>query len=336
MLAEQPLPLVSTAPGIDPGIAEVIASALEKDVSRRCESAARLADAFEQARARLGSDFRAARPTPPPPRPTGEQKPRRERAADAAYDRALASYQEGAEEFAKRSALEALAEHPPHAAARKLLGEMGRLGDVEPWLPQAPVAPPASDPSEALMANLPPVVSGLRGSPQREAVASGPGPEEPVETIIAPMAPPVPGRPATPARPPAQAAAGSQASIEAPGEAFDGSKTMIASPGSGPDSSKTMLASPGPAFDSSKTMLATPGPAFDSSKTMLASPGAGAHRRERRRSRRRPGRRRPRLHPGRCLLPHPCLRPRRSRLARAPAVRLRLAERDGRPPSDGD
>ncbi len=83
VLGEQPVPLASSVPGLDPAIAEIIASALEKDVSKRCQSAAELAEAFDRVRARLPEESHPPRLTPPPPRPTGERKSRRERAADS-------------------------------------------------------------------------------------------------------------------------------------------------------------------------------------------------------------------------------------------------------------
>ncbi len=142
VLGEQPLPLASAIPGLDPEIADIIGTALEKDVNRRCQHAATLGRAFDRVRARLEEEERLPRPTPAPK--AGERKSRHERAAQAAYERALTSYREGADGFARRSAMEALAEYPQHADARQLLGALGYLRDVEPWLsPSAAGATPA-------------------------------------------------------------------------------------------------------------------------------------------------------------------------------------------------
>ena len=85
VIGEQPVPLVSALPGLDPAIAAIISSALEKDVRQRCQSAAELGDGFDRVRSQLPVGDRSPRATPPPPRASGEKKPRRERAADAAY-----------------------------------------------------------------------------------------------------------------------------------------------------------------------------------------------------------------------------------------------------------
>jgi serine/threonine protein kinase len=177
VLGEQPVPLVSSIPGLDPAIAEVILSALEKDVQRRCQDAATLERAFARLRARLGSEELPVRPTPPP-RQGVERKSRHERAANAAYERAVASFKEGAEGFARRSAMEALAEFPQHEGAHNLLVELGYIRDVEPWLPTA--GRPAARPS----------TPGIDSSERPK-----------VESRTPPPAPPVPVPPLVPAAP---------------------------------------------------------------------------------------------------------------------------------------
>ena len=64
VIGEQPVPLVSALPGLDPAIAAIISSALEKDVRQRCQSAAELGDGFDRVRSQLpvGDDRRARRP----------------------------------------------------------------------------------------------------------------------------------------------------------------------------------------------------------------------------------------------------------------------------------
>ena len=138
VIGEQPVPLAAAVPGLDPAIAAIIASALEKDVAPAMPVGGG-AGRGVRPRPRRSSpeDSRPPRATPPPPRASGEKKPRRERAADAAYERAVTCYRDGAEESARRFAIEAIAEHPEHAGARHLLLELGRFRDVEPWLPAA-------------------------------------------------------------------------------------------------------------------------------------------------------------------------------------------------------
>ena len=169
VIGEQPVPLVAAVPGLDPAIAGIISSALEKDVRRRCQSAAELAEAFDGIRAQLEDDSRQPRQTPPSPRASGEKKPRRERAADVAYERAVTCYRDGAEESARRFAIEAIAEHPEHAGARHLLLELGRFRDVEPWLPAAD-APPAAAQAGGLSAT---VIAPLPPRPSRPGPSRG-------------------------------------------------------------------------------------------------------------------------------------------------------------------
>jgi serine/threonine-protein kinase len=206
VISEQPVPLVGSVPGLDPEIAAVVASALEKDRGQRCQSAVELGEAFERLRARIPGGDRQARATPSP-RPTGERKPRRERAADSAYERAVTSYREGGEEGARRFAIEALAEYPEHEGARRLLTELGRFRDVEPWLPAPPPAPPVgvTDSSATLIATP---ASALDSS--ATLIAQPPSAFDDSETLIAPgLVPPPPPvaqpEPPVPAKPRAAA-----------------------------------------------------------------------------------------------------------------------------------
>jgi hypothetical protein len=212
VIGEQPVPLVSAVPGLDPAIAEIIASALEKEVGRRCQSAADLGEAFDRVRERLPETGHPPRPTPQP-RPSSEKKSRRERAADAAYERAVTAYRDGAEECARRFAMEAIAELPEHAGARHLLLELGRFRDVEPWLPAAPM-------------------------PAGPAAPAGPQAEDSAATLIAPLPPPPPARP--PVRP--STAPPDSGTMVAPPVSPDSSETLIATPAVAFDDSETLIA----------------------------------------------------------------------------------------------
>jgi serine/threonine protein kinase len=208
VIGEQPAPLVSAVPGLDPAIAAIITSALEKDVRQRCQSAAELGEAFDRVRERLPETGRPPRPTPQPPRASSEKKPRRERAADQAYERAVTSYRDGAEDCARRFAMEAIAEYPEHVGARHLLLELGRFRDVEPWLPAAPAtpaAPPAGDWAATAITPLPPR-----------------------PPAFPPIAPPV--------------ASPDSGTMVAPPVALDSSATLIAQPAPEFDDSETLIA----------------------------------------------------------------------------------------------
>ena len=159
VLNEQPVPLASSIPGLDPEIAEIISSALEKDPRRRCQHATTLGRAFERVRARLEEEERLPRATPSP-KPGADRRSRHERAAQAAYERALNSHREGADGYARRSAMEALAEFPRHVEAHDLLVALGHLRDVEPWLPpsgEASTTPVTVDESGRTVAGQPTV-----------------------------------------------------------------------------------------------------------------------------------------------------------------------------------
>ena len=239
VIGEQPAPLLSTVPDLDPLIAEIIASALEKDVGQRCQSAAELGEAFDRVRERFPETGRPPHPTPQPPRASSEKKPRRERTADAAYERAVTAYRDGAEECARRFAMEAIAEHPEHAGARHLLLELGRFRDVEPWLPAAPASPAVAQGGDWAPTVITPLPSRVPPSP--------PAPRPPVAP---PVAPPDSG------------------TMVAPPVAPPDSGTMVAPPVAPPDSG-TMVATPA-ALDSSATLIAQQPAVFDDSETLIA------------------------------------------------------------------
>ena len=140
VLHEDPTPLASLMEDLEPEIEGLIGRAIQKDVNQRYESAT----AFEQAITRVSPPFVSTetvlfRYTPVPrreaPRDLGS---RRTRAADAAYERARVARQDGADGFARRSAIEALAEDPHHTGARAFLADVGALADIDAsTLPQS-------------------------------------------------------------------------------------------------------------------------------------------------------------------------------------------------------
>jgi hypothetical protein len=205
--SEEPVARLAELVGVDAELAAVIGSALEKSLDRRCQSAQSLGDAFARIRARLGDDDRASRPTPAPS-PGVERRTRRERAADVAYQRAAGAHADGADGFARRSAIEALAEDPLHQDARRLVGELGGLKHVEPWLPRsadAPLKPPPSAPPAAPIDMEQTLVS--RGSPLSDD-STGPLP------VLLPAATPAPAAAGVPAGEPPPAAGNGPATPE--------------------------------------------------------------------------------------------------------------------------
>src|SRR5262249_2299548 len=107
-------PLASLVPGLDPEIDEIILRALKTDPNKRYQDAATLQRALERYRLRLEPEPEADAPTPPraTPPPPGTRSKSREARAEAAYQRALASYQSGSRDAARRFAVEAIAEDP--------------------------------------------------------------------------------------------------------------------------------------------------------------------------------------------------------------------------------
>lgn len=131
VMHDDPPPLTDAVPGLDPRIADIIALAMKKDANDRAQSAGELLDAFQSVRARLAPDEQATRVTPLPSLEGAvSSESRRQRLAEAAYQRALTNQAAGALDFARRSALEALAEDPEHRGARAWLRELGGEGDL--------------------------------------------------------------------------------------------------------------------------------------------------------------------------------------------------------------
>jgi len=192
VVGEDPPPLTLAVEGLDPEIASVIGTALEKDVDKRWQDARQLERAFDRIRARLGRDERydVSPPAPTPPPRHGERKSVQDRAAESAYERAALSRRQGANEFARRSAMEALAEQPTHQGARALLAALGGLPDVEPWLPLSLRS------NETLVVNPDAgetQIVGTSGGPGPTLLASEPGAGATIEVRTAP-ATPVPAR----------------------------------------------------------------------------------------------------------------------------------------------
>jgi serine/threonine protein kinase len=122
VLESRPTPLDSLVRDIDPEIVAIVSKALEKDPNNRFQDATEFEQALEQQRWRLGP----AASTPPPVRHTPTPSPAagrgsRDARADAAYQRSMAVFHDGAEDAARRFAIEALAEDPNHLGARQLL-----------------------------------------------------------------------------------------------------------------------------------------------------------------------------------------------------------------------
>ena len=131
VMHDDPPPLESVVPGLDPRIVEIIALAMKKEPGDRAQSASALLDGFARVKARLAPDEQPTHVTPlPSVDASAGHDSRRHRAAEIAQQRALAGKAEGALDFARRSALEALAEAPDHQGAWALLRELGGETDA--------------------------------------------------------------------------------------------------------------------------------------------------------------------------------------------------------------
>src|SRR5215470_9628934 len=139
-----PRPLATLVPGLDPEIDEIILRALKTDPNKRYQDAATFQRALERYRLRLEPEAAEESPksAPPPAAPRGST---REARAEAAYQRALASYQSGSRDAARRFAVEAIAEDSSHAGARALLGRLEKRSPEPAAAAAAPVAPPPSE-----------------------------------------------------------------------------------------------------------------------------------------------------------------------------------------------
>ena len=126
VLEAQPPRLTSILPDLDPTIEAIVAKALAKDPRDRYQDAGAFEESLERQRWRLGpADLPAAtpRPTPAPVRTAGARA--HDSRADAAYQRSVSVFEEGAVEAARRFAIEALAEDPDHRDARDFIERLG-------------------------------------------------------------------------------------------------------------------------------------------------------------------------------------------------------------------
>lgn len=166
ILQSEPPPLTSLVPGLDPEIAAIVAHALEKDPAKRYQDAESFEQALDHQRWRLGPERRTPSParSTPTPTPTPGRAGHQAR-ADAAYQRSLAAYGNGAVEAARRSALEAIAEDQNHPGAAALLDKLDpsfrsfRASLVEPTAVEVEptqVASRSSDDATVVRAALPP------------------------------------------------------------------------------------------------------------------------------------------------------------------------------------
>lgn len=154
VIAGQPVPLASLVPGLDPELDAIITRALAKHRDQRYPSAAMLGEALEGCRSRLGlvkTSPALRRQVALPPGAGGMSR------GDAAYQRAVDLYEDGARDAARRFACEALAEDPNHAGARALVSRLDKnrrlpgMRGGTPFNPSPPTSlPPSSDPPTAV------------------------------------------------------------------------------------------------------------------------------------------------------------------------------------------
>src|SRR4051812_9134471 len=163
-----PRPLASVVPGLDPEIDEIILRALKTDPNKRYQDASTFQRALEKYRLRLEPDGPDPSPRPTPPPPASSRGKSREARAEAAYQRALASYQAGSRDAARRFAVEAIAEDSAHPGARALLSRL------EKRTPHAPAAPPRSEPPPRTpLAQSAPTIISNAASPPGATLTSG-------------------------------------------------------------------------------------------------------------------------------------------------------------------
>jgi serine/threonine protein kinase len=139
VLQAQPERLTSLIEGLDPEIEAIVNRALEKNPDDRYQDAQALEEAFDRQRWRLGPSETPIPGVRPTPLPGPAQRRANDSKADAAYQRALAVYDEGANDAARRFAIEALAEDPQHEGARSFLERL----EPQRWRTVAPMSAPA-------------------------------------------------------------------------------------------------------------------------------------------------------------------------------------------------
>jgi Protein kinase domain/Divergent InlB B-repeat domain len=179
VLQAQPIRLTSLIDGLDPGIERIVCRALEKDRDQRYQEASELEDALERMRWQLGpseTPIPTSRPTPVPAPAVAKRS--HDGKADAAYQRSLQVYDEGATEAARRFAIEALAEDPQHEGAREFLErlEPNRWRTIVPASALAATTAPTALGTESFRAGLAteaPTVLSTSTHPPGAAPSSG-------------------------------------------------------------------------------------------------------------------------------------------------------------------
>ena len=135
VMASSPVPLTSLVPDLDPDVVSIVTRALAKSREQRYPDAATMGAALERCRQRLAQSETVS----PPAGQVKAGSP-----AETAYQRAIALYEQGSREAARRFSVEALAEDPNHAAARALLTRVQserRAAAASPRPTQAASAP---------------------------------------------------------------------------------------------------------------------------------------------------------------------------------------------------
>jgi len=184
VLRGTPRPLATLVPGLDPEIDEIILRALKTDPNKRYQDAATFQRALERYRLRLEPDAAEAAPRPTPPPPSGSRGNTREARAEAAYQRALASYQSGSRDAARRFVVEAIAEDSSHVGARALLSRLEKRPAETPVAPTRPVSQPVrstiSDSAPTMISTkargstLGPASTAVSGAPFTPGSMAGP------------------------------------------------------------------------------------------------------------------------------------------------------------------
>ena len=139
VMRTQPAPLAALLPTLDPGIGAIVTRALTKDRKKRYQNIAELRDALEQYRAKLETSD-----APPlSPLQSNARVASHGSRPEAAYQRALVLYQDGAHDAARRFAIEALAEDANHHDARALLARLEpKAKGIVPAQPRTPTPAP--------------------------------------------------------------------------------------------------------------------------------------------------------------------------------------------------
>jgi serine/threonine protein kinase len=135
VLEARPARLTSLVPDLDPAIEEIVHKALAKDPRDRFQDAAEFEEALEKQRWKLGPGETPVPPGRHTPTPVRDSPARpHDSKANAAYQRSLVVYEQGAVEAARRFAIEALAEDPDHEDARAFIQRLG----ADLWPPPPP------------------------------------------------------------------------------------------------------------------------------------------------------------------------------------------------------